>query len=46
MSLRMKSFSIKGVHRKNRFSGGGEVHKKAIYMGDCLKKGRLDSLQV
>ena len=41
MSLRMKSFSIKGVHRKNRFSGGGEVHKKSNIYGGLPKEGKL-----
>ena len=38
MGLRMKNFSIMGVHWKIQFSGGGFT-KKMIYKGDFLKRG-------
>ena len=39
MGLRMKNFSIFGIHRKMWFFR--EVYKKPIYRGDCLKRGAL-----
>ena len=37
MDLNMKGFSNMGVHRKIQFLEG--VHEKAIYRGNCLKRG-------
>ena len=41
MVLRMKNFDILGVHWKIQLlvGGGGGVHKKPIYRGDCWKGG-------
>ena len=49
MVLRMKNFDILGVHWKIQLlvGGGGGVHKKPIYRGDCWQGGGgLDSLTI
>ena len=38
MGLKITNFNIMGVHCKIQFLGG-QVHKKAIYRGNCLKRG-------
>ena len=38
MGLKIANFNIMGVHRKIQFLGG-QVYKKPIYRGNCLKRG-------
>ena len=38
----MKNFNIMGVHWKIQFlGGGGGVHEKSLYRGNCLKRQGL-----
>ena len=52
MASRIKNFSIMGVHWKIRFLGGeregvgGGGSRKTNILGECLKRGGLDSFQM